>query len=277
MIANLLQQRSIIKISGDDRKKFLQGLISNDVNKTNENSLIYTAMLNAKGQFLYDFFIFEREETLFLDCASNRLDEIVKKLNFYKLRAAIKVEKDCEIYVAQSLEILNSQILNFSDPRSKNLGSRIYATKDKLEQISDKLLTNENYHFLRIKNKIAQGELDLTLEKSYILEFGFNELNAVDYNKGCYVGQELTARTHHLGEIRKKLFHITIDNHADLENFDSLKNCKISCEGKKLGLILSSAFYENKLHALALIRTSDLEQINSNILEVENLKISIIN
>jgi folate-binding protein YgfZ len=273
---NFLQQRSVIEISGSDRKEFIQGLITNDINKASEASLIYAVMLSAKGQFLYDFFIYEKEETLFLDCANSRCDEIIRKLNFYKLRAAVTIKKNEEILIAQSLSDLG-----FKDPRNKNLGYRIYATKAELEKISNELLSVENYHFLRIKNKIAEGEFDLTYEKSFILEFGFNELNAVDYNKGCYVGQELTARTHHLGEIRKKLFHIKITGESDLKNVDSLKRREIICadkeSDKKLGIILSSSFYEGELHALALLRIANYENRNSDILMSENLKISVIN
>jgi folate-binding protein YgfZ len=268
---NFLLKRSIIEISGSDSKKFLQGLLTNDINKVGCDSIIYSAMLNPKGQFLYDFFIHQNGEKILLDCAAQKCDEIIKKLNFYKLRSQVEIKKNDTIFVSQSLENIGLE-----DSRSKNLGNRIYSTRTELEKISTKLLTVEEYDFLRIKNKIAEGEADLTYEKSFILEFGFNELNAVDYNKGCYVGQELTARTHHLGEIRKKIFHIKILGEVDLKNLDSLKNREISCEGKKLGVILSSSFYKNELHALALIRIAEYENRASDVLESENLKISVI-
>lgn len=268
---NYLLKRSIIEVSGSDCKKFLQGLLTNDINKIDSNSLIYSAMLNPKGQFLYDFFIHQNGEKILLDCAATKCDEIIRKLNFYKLRSQVEIKKNEELFTAQNLENIG-----FKDPRNSNLGNRIYNTKEQLEKISDKLISQEEYDFLRIKNKVVEGEADLTFEKSYILEFGFNELNAVDYEKGCYVGQELTARTHHLGEIRKKLFHIKISGEIDSKNLDLLKNREISCEGKKLGLILSSSFYKNELHALALIRIAEYENRNSDVLESENLKISVI-
>jgi len=245
---NNLQDRSIIEISGADRKKFLQGLVTNDVNKASANSLIYSVMLNAQGRFLYDFFIFEQADKLLLDCSAIRRDEIIKKLNFYKLRSQVEIKKNEEILIAQSLENIG-----FNDPRSANLGYRIYKTNAQLEEISGKLLSPDNYHFLRIKNKIAEGEVDLTFEKSLILEFDFDSINAINYEKGCYIGQELTARTHYLGEIRKKLFHIKITNQKILPQ----KGEEISCEGKTLGVILSSILFKDEVNALALIRLQD--------------------
>ncbi|MDX2083375.1 MAG: tRNA-modifying protein YgfZ, partial [Rickettsiales bacterium] len=133
----------------------------------------------------------------------------------------------------------------FVDPRHQNLGFRFYTKENLLNSTSDLSL----YNFKRISLKIAQGEEDLTYEKSVILEFDFDNLNAIDYQKGCYVGQELTARTHYLGEVRKKIFHVEISNLKEIE-----KNTEITCQGNSAGIILSSVFFQSKLHALALIR-----------------------
>ena len=94
-----LQDRTIIEIAGDDRKNFLQGLITNDINKASSTNLIYSAMLNASGRFLYDFFIFENDNKIIIDCLKSRRDEIVMKLGFYKLRAKIQIKKNDELKV----------------------------------------------------------------------------------------------------------------------------------------------------------------------------------
>lgn len=268
MSLNHLQNRSILELSGADRKKFLQGLITNDVNKATDSNLIYAAMLNATGRFLYDFFIFEKDEKLFLDCLASRRDEILKKLSFYKLRADVMIKKNDELLVAQSFFEHG-----FSDPRSEKLGYRIYGTADELAAVEKDLISEDSYNFARIENKIPEGENDLTYEKSLILEFDFDNLNAISYEKGCYIGQELTARTHYKGEIRKKLFHIKISGDSKLE-----KGSEISCEGKSVGIILSAINHQNELHALALVRLPDnLEDKNfTDKLEFENRKISII-
>jgi len=270
-----LKDRSILEITGPDRKKFLQGLVTNDVTKAAENNLIYCAMLNAQGRFLYDFFIFEIGEKLILDCFAARRDEIFQKLNFYKLRSQVVIKKSDDLVVAHSLSADRNSSPCFQDPRSSKLGYRVY-TNEKSEKSSDQAA----YNFLRISNKIPESENDLTYEKSLILEFGFDDLNAIDYEKGCYVGQELTARTHHLGQIRKKIFHIKINDIAqksDSPNF--LKGLEISCEGKSAGIILSSVFHNSELHALSLIRLpSEIPEdhdFKAN-LEFEGKKIFII-
>lgn len=253
-----LKDRSLIEITGADRKKFLQGLITNDIFKATETNLIFAAMLSAQGRYLYDFFIFEIGEKLMLDCFSQRRDEIIKKLGFYKLRAAVVIQKNDELIVAQSFE---NQGLK--DPRHEGLGYRIYTKKTEISDNADE------YNFRRIELKIPDSEHDLTHDKSFILEFDFDNLNAIDYQKGCYVGQELTARTHYRGEIRKKIFHVKID--AD----SAEKNSEITCEGKSAGIILSSARHNNELHALALIKHPEEFNLEEK-LELNGKKIFII-
>ncbi len=262
-----LKNRSLIEIFGDDRKKFLQGLITNDINKVNDKSLIYSAMLNAQGRFLYDFFIFEKNDSLFLDCDAKRREEILQKFNLYKLRAKILVKKNDDLSIVWNLE--NGQ---FIDPRHQNLGYRSY---EKLEISAESTL---DYHKNRISLKIPESEEDLTYEKSIILEFGFDNLNAISYNKGCYIGQELTSRTHFKGEIRKKIFHLKINGLNFIE-----KNHEITCEGKSVGIILSHIFTPSALETLALIKISEQDEFQHFLekLEVKNhensSKITVIN
>ena len=232
-----LSSRAIFEVSGDDRKKFLQGLITNDINKLAPNQLLYTAMLNAQGRFLYDFFLFEIDDVIFIDCLKSRLDEIIKKFNFYKLRSQVVIKKNEELQVFWSKD--QSQAMFLKDPRHANLGYRIYQNNNSFD--SDETL----YHLNRIQNQVAESEYDLTYEKSFILEFGFDEINAIDYNKGCYVGQELTARTHHMGQIRKKLAYVKLPKRLE-------KNTEITCEDQSSAIVLSTALYGDEIHALIL-------------------------
>ncbi len=275
-----LQDRAIIEIKGKDAKKFLQGLISNDINNVSPSKLLYAAMLNAQGRFLYDIFIFEKDGILFVDCLKSRRDEIMKKLTFYKLKADVVLKKNDELQVFSYFsdkndnEDLDKNLANamiFEDARNKNMGKRIYVAQKIDENLLEK--DDKKYHFRRISLKIAESEYDLTYEKSIILEFGFDELSAIDYQKGCYVGQELTARTHHLGQVRKKLFHVEIDNLEQIE-----KNCEIYCEGKNIGIILSSVKFGDKLSALALLKTENETQDSNNLCVTEEKnKLTIIN
>lgn len=256
-MTNLLSDRSIIEITGPDNKKLIQGLITNDINKAKDN-LIYTAMLNNKGRFLHDFFIFESKDVLFLDCHQNQRDQIIKKLSFYKLRSTVEILKNDELKVFS-----NNEKIGFIDPREEKLGYRSYK---KFEKEDD---STNTYHQKRIELKIPDGEYDLTIEKSLILEFNFDNLHAISYEKGCYIGQELTARTHHTGQIRKKLYFVKIDTNMSIE-----KNTKITCKNDDCGIILSSFIKDNCFYALALIKDEFMD--SSNNFEVEGQKLNII-
>lgn len=259
------KDRSLIEIKGEDRKSFLQGMVTNDVNKV-DAGLVYCVMLNPQGRFLYDFFVFEKDDSLFLDCYLERRDEILKKFKMYKLRSKVELGVVENMIVGQSFDDLqDDRVLSFKDPRNENLGCRIYGDKEMVHSFEQESV--DKYSFLRIFNKISESEYDLTYEKSFILEFGFDDLNAIDYKKGCYIGQELTARTHYRGQIRKKLVHIILDEEEKVQ-----KGQKFSCEGKKLGIVLSSVFYEEKFHILALVRVDDLDdEIELNNIEFEQI------
>jgi len=307
MIFNL-NHRSIIEISGTDRYDFLQGLTTNDIVKSRD-SLIYSAMLSPKGRFLFDFFIFEFNQILILDCPKSRSEEILKKLNFYKLRKNVDIKINEKWLILQNINdtdyqksLSNHQYFSFKDPRSSKLGDRIYLTNEE----KNKFLSYENntnyYHYLRIINKITEGEFDLTYDKSIIAEFNFDNLNAIDYKKGCYVGQELTARTHYLGTIRKKLFYCQIKNAEEFyqntaktliaetliaETLIDYKNqeIKILLDTKEfdIGIALSSIQYNNSQHLLALLDCENsedknfYEKIMNNPIYLNNKILKIIN
>jgi folate-binding protein YgfZ len=320
----ILKDRALITIDGEDQRKFLQGLITNDINQATEKNLIYAAMLNFQGKFLYDFFIFaseknaeknaekngekNSEQKLIIDCFAPRCDEILQKLNLYKLRSKVTIKKNEELVTAQLIMPFYNYLASenpalpqaeffslkktialiaekkcavlFIDPRSAGLGARIYIKKSALESLMQDLKNKDEslYHLCRIFNKIPESEYDLTCEKSFILEFGFDNFNAINYEKGCYIGQELTARTHYRGAIRKKTFHVKITS-PTAKTLKVEKNSEITCGSKSAGLILSSVFYKSELHALALIKLFEGQNaVNfSDKFEFEDKKISIVN
>lgn len=272
-----LLDRTVIEITGSDRKQFLQGLITNDILQLEPQEMLYSCMLSNKGRFLYDFFIFcdQDNEKIYLDCASKRADEIAKKLSFYKLRADVVIKLNQEIQIlwsSQATEFNDGGLIgSFLDPRHENMGCRIYAQD--VKNIDDNQ-GQTPYHKARIDNLVPEGEYDLTFDKSLILEFGFDNLNAISYDKGCYVGQELTARTHHLGQIRKKVYLAEIRNIAEIFSAEEikevanqtnlLKNSEICYDNRPIGLILSAIIAENKILALALIKESDGKSLVGN-------------
>jgi folate-binding protein YgfZ len=321
----ICDHRAILEIKGKESFDLLQGLITNDIFRIKDNQLLYTAMLNSKGRFFCDFFAFTNREDcdkIIIDCPKMMANELKNKLNFYKLRKNITIEIVDNWLIAidtnsdrKGLEDINKinkskniNYFSFQDPRKESFLNHIYYysndnDKNQILQLRQELesigfINNINdYHSHRIKNRIIEGDVDLTIDKSIIAEFDFDNLNAICYDKGCYIGQELTARTHYLGKIRKKIaiFTITDDNDELLTKilgryynakedflikdwqqqreivtlFKSLeifkKNSKIE-EGfndKSCGNILTISISNNKIIGLAIIDTPD-EIINDN-------------
>ena len=294
----LLKDRAIVEISGRDRQEFLQGLITNDIKLANSQNMIYSAFLNGAGRFFSDFFIHEINEKYILDCHIFEADEIIKKLNLYKLRSQIEITKNQNLFV-----IFNSESLGFIDPRAKDFGFRFYVNQVDLKNYETQNLIF--YHQKRINFKIPEGYYDLTKDKSYIFEFGFDNFNAISYQKGCYVGQEATARNHYRGQLRKKIFLFevkevdedlrkVIEEKNDLSSlqFDgdglkiaNIKNHELLKDGKDCGIVLSSIFDGETLRGLALLKFDEVENeknisqkidLSSENILLQNNKILII-
>ena len=175
-----------------------------------EEHTIYATLLNPQGRFLYDFFITERLGSYFLDCEAERLDSLIKRLSLYKLRSRVtlKPRPDLNVYAAWGGDVVktfdlkeekgNTCNCTFIDPRLVELGARIIGE-------ASPNTTPEAYDIHRLKLGVPEGGRDLIPEKSILLESGLDELNAISWTKGCYI-QELTARTKHVGQVRKRLF-----------------------------------------------------------------------
>ena len=253
MLINLNFYSQII-ISGNDAQSFLQGLITNDINKTND-APIYAAMLNPQGRFLFDFFILKQQDSYLLITNDKTSDNLIKKLTIYKLRSDVKITKNPDpYYIYADFENQHHNNITFKDPRSKNMGQIILSTAQ-LQSTNDQTF----YHFKRIQNQIPMAHLDLIYDKSLILNYNFDNLNAISYQKGCYVGQEVTARMHHKEERanKKRLFKISVENITQIPN-----NTQIIIDQQKIGEITSSIFYQNKLHLLILAKEANQEKLN---------------
>ncbi len=276
----ILSDRSIIEIAGDDRIDFLQNLITNDIKLCKHNNILYSAILNPVGRFFCDFFIINKGDRFYVDCSIYEVENLIKKFNIYKLRSNVIINKNSNIYV-----LSNHQNQGYQDPRSIEMGFRLYIDKDDIEkfQINYSLI---DYHSQRIDLKIPDGYYDLTKDKSFFLEFNFDNLQAISYQKGCYIGQEVTARTHYKGQIRKKLFKFIIENVNDNSklqiNNNSIENLSIVSDDEKtliniknheliykendFGILLSAIFDKSteKIYGLCLIK-EDFAEINNKI------------
>jgi folate-binding protein YgfZ len=225
-----LGQRGLLTVSGEDRRAFLQGLISNDVNKVDPARAIYSGFLTAQGRFLHDFFVAEIGDVLYLDCERERLDDLRRRLSLYKLRSKVALAAaDAMAVVALfgpgTLAVLglpeqaggakpHAGGIVYVDPRLVGLGARAIVPKDKvaaLEQTGFQPVGFDEYDALRLSLGIPDGSRDLPVEKALLLENGFDELNGVDWKKGCYVGQELTARMKYRALTRKRLTPVHIE------------------------------------------------------------------
>lgn len=223
-----LENRAVIEVSGLHARQFLQGLITNDVNKVAEGEFIYALMLSPQGRFLYDFFITGQGDKLFLDCQKSKVDEVIKKLNIYKLRSQVTISP-IELKVCAAFTQIDKGF--FADPRHVKMGFRSL----RASLPNSRPTPFHHYELKRINLLIPDADKDFIQERSFPLEYGANELNAIDYKKGCYVGQELTARTQHRGTIRKQICKLEFAS-APPEKGTEI----ISQEGYTVGIVLGS-------------------------------------
>ncbi len=244
----LFKKRGIILIEGKDRFKFIQGIISNDIELLRKKPSIYSSLLTPQGKFQYDFFISNFKEKFYLECDISAQEELISKFMMFKLRLDVKVSINSDYNIILSKKKLNfsernsSSIFSFYDPRFDNsFFSRTYADSNFLNEIKKKYVEiNENrYQTLRLKNCIPDFSIDATKAKSLLLEMRFDELNGISWTKGCYMGQEITARMKHRNIVKKKIFKVLIDFRSNLKNEITLDNetvGKLTSHNKKDGI-----------------------------------------
>ncbi len=228
----IAEQRGLIALSGDDRVAFLQGLVSNDVSRVSAERAVYAALLTPQGRYLHDFFIAAIGDALYLDCEAARGDDLRRRLSIYRLRSKVTLTDAAAHYVVALLygADVKTQLglgnepgaatpweggVVYVDPRLPELGARAILPR---AQAGDVLAraglvpgNAADYDRLRLSLGIPDGSRDLPIEKAILLENGFDELHGIDWQKGCYMGQELTARTKYRGLVRKRLLPVEVD------------------------------------------------------------------
>ena len=269
----ILEDRGVLAISGDDARSFLQGLISNDINKVSKTQAIHAALLTPQGKYLHDFFIAEAADgTLLLDGERARLDDLSKRLKLYKLRAKVDIADQSDDWSVAALLPRPDGLPNdqgaakaeaggvvFTDPRLPALGARAVLPASSCEATLSGLGytagKTADYDLLRMELGVPDGSRDMVVDKSILLESGFDELNGVDWNKGCYMGQELTARTKYRGLIKKRLMPVEIDGALPEPG------TPVMMDGKEVGEVRSSSAAADggKGRGLALIRLEHLD------------------
>ena len=218
---SLLPHRSVIAVGGPDRAEFLQGLISNDTAKVGPGRAIWAALLTPQGRFLNDMFVVEDGDGTFLmETERERAPALAKKLKMYTLRSKVTVEDRgaamdvAVVYGSNAAKVLPvTGATAFVDPRLAELGVRVLAPAGQTAALLLGLdeVPLGHYEALRLRLGVPDGSRDMTVEKALLLESGFDELHGVDWQKGCYMGQELTARTKYRGLIKRRLFPVKVE------------------------------------------------------------------
>jgi folate-binding protein YgfZ len=247
MVQIALLARGVIAVSGPDRVSFLNGLVSNDIALAAPGRAVWAALLTAQGRYVTDFFVFAEDDRLLLDAPAAVVPDLLKKLSRYRLRAAVAlddVSEFCSVYAAWD-GVPPEVPVTAPDPRLQGAGFRMISTEP-----LDANATADAYAAFRLALGLPDGPPDLEPDKTLLLEAGFDELNGVDWKKGCYMGQELTARTKYRGLVKRRLVPVELDGAV------LLPGTPVLAEGAEVGTIRSAA----GMLALASLRIDALHK-----------------
>ncbi|MBI3441135.1 MAG: folate-binding protein YgfZ [Proteobacteria bacterium] len=200
--ACLLTERCLIRVSGEDAMSFLQNLVTNDMTRLVPGQLLYACLLTPQGRFLHDLFISRDNGGFFLECETSRREDLIRRLSIFKLRARVMIEdysSRANVYVSTSLPMEGAC---FQDPRLTELGYRFYLPKS---TPSFSTVPPDQHHDQRIGLGVPEGSTDIKPEKDLLAHVNLDYLHAVSWDKGCYVGQEITAMTENRGVIKKRM------------------------------------------------------------------------
>lgn len=241
-----LADRSVIALSGPDWRSFLQGLVTNDVASVAPGALRYAALLTPQGKILFDFLMTERDGALLLDCPGATRDALVKRLSLYRLRAKVDIVGRDDLAVVWG-EASDDDPAFLRDPRHPDLGYRAIVSASLAPQSAD----TGTYCALRVACGVPEGA-DFGQDKMFALDADLDELGGIAFDKGCYIGQELTARMKHRGTARKRLLPVETENGASIPPPDT----SVSAQDRELGAIAAS--YGKK--GFALVRLDRLAE-----------------
>ena len=281
----ILEDRGILYINGSDAKDFLQNIITNDINKVNETNSCFASLFSPQGKFLFAFIITKHKSGYFLDCENSQADSLLKQLNIYKLRSKVEIMNLSNEFVIAILE--REKFLNLEgtkdilgntikyredsillDPRNKNLGARLIINLEKLYLSLKKLELKDSpadeYYELSHNLGIPQKDMNDLQNKLFGIECNFEELNGIDFKKGCYVGQENTARIKLKNKLSKRLLPIDLIE-GELNKDDVIYN-----KNYEIGKVL----LHNK-YPFALIKYLDDNFNQKNELQTKNAKFKI--
>jgi len=234
-----LSDRAVIRLTGEDRISFLQGIVTQDIDRLKSEPAIFSALLTPQGKILFDFFIVNAGDALLIDCRRDEAALLLKRLSLYKLRAKVALEID------ETLGVVVSDVTipgGFADPRHSELGWRVITTETAPDVGA--------YHAKRIALGVPEFGADFEGDAVFLSDVNYDALNGVSYKKGCFIGQEVASRMKRKSEARRRTLI------ADFEGAAPEKGASVTVGDSTLGEILNAA--EGK--ALAMIRLDRLEK-----------------
>ena len=270
-----LESRGVLAVAGGDAAEFLQDLVSNDIEQVGEGCVVYAALLTPQGKYLHDFMVARDTGTFLLDCEAARLIDLGQRLGTYRLRADIELLDATEDWRVVSLlgegaetrlglalsgpgaaAALEGGGLIYRDPRPQMPGLRAFVPRDAgfavLEAAGISAGKATDYERVRIAAGVPDGSRDMTVNQPTLIEFGFEALRGVNFEKGCYVGQELTARTKYRGLMRRRLQRVFVDGALPAPGTPIMANDKEAGE-------ICSGLGDQALALLRLDRSAEAE------------------
>jgi len=256
--ASLLASRAVLRVGGADARKYLQGLITNDIGKAQGAHAIHAGLLTPQGKILFDFFALSAGDGFLIDVAQDKAAELLKRLVFYRLRAQVEITEEPSLAVAAAwggTPRLPEGAMLYADPRLPELGVRILVPKGTdAAELGCAPAPEKDYHAFRISLGVPEGGLDYGFGDAFPHEALFDQLNGVDFAKGCYVGQEVVARMQHRGTARKRI--VPLEGDAPLP----APGTSVEADGIPIGTLGSVS----GASGLALVRLDRVEEALAN-------------
>ncbi len=256
--AGVLPNRAVITVEGEDSRTFLQSILSCDVSQLQEDQAAYGALLTPQGKILFDVFVQDYGEGFFyVDCAASQLDDLMRRLSLYKLRARVHIDHDPLMRALVLPHEPEDGFDEFMDPRSSLMGWRAYRAETSIyNPYEEPMPLAEGYDAARIALGLADTDADLGSGEFFPHEANFDQFGGVSFTKGCYVGQEVVSRMEHRGTARSRILPVALDGPAPAKGSD------IRAGELSIGTLLGS----NGQRALALIRLDRLAEVSAPLL-----------
>jgi hypothetical protein len=284
----ILEDRGFIQIKGSEAKDFLQNIVTNDIEKVTSDSTVFSSILTPQGKYLFEFFILKLKDNYLIECEKKSTTEIIKLLNFYKLRSKVDFIDLSEKYATAIISLEKFKEINGSnlskgsttsygedpvyiDPRNEKLGAKIISKLENIhltiKKLNLKIVDKKKYYNKSFELGIPQINLDKLKEKIFGIENNLDELNGIDFKKGCYVGQENTSRIKLRNKLRRRILPV-----KEIAG-EILENDIIKYKNSEIGKIMIDKPYS---FALVKVVELDLKELTNTELMCGKSKVKIL-